>query len=58
MGYIFKLIIIGAGLAVIYGLVTGQDLNVLFANILDQAIPFAKELVRNISNFAQQALNK
>lgn len=56
MSFIFKLIVIAAGLLAIYGIVTGGDLNQLFSNAMAQALPFAKMLIANLAKFFTEAI--
>ena len=45
---LLKLITFAAGCAVIYGLATGTDLNMLFADITAQALPVIKKVIASV----------
>jgi hypothetical protein len=57
VGYIIKTLLTGAGLTAIYGLATGADLDVLFANILAEALPVITNIVAGVSHFVNEVLN-
>ena len=53
---LLKFVIFVAGCAVIYGLATGTDLNVLFADITAQAIPVLKKVIAAVWEFIRNAV--
>lgn len=52
---LLKIVIFAAGCAVIYGLATGTDLNVLFADITAQALPVIKKVIASVWEIIRSA---
>lgn len=52
---LLKIVIFSAGCAVIYGLATGTDLNVLFADITAQALPVIKKVIASVWEIIRSA---
>lgn len=55
---LLKLVTFAAGCAAIYGLATGTDLNVLFADITAQAIPVLKKVIASGWEVIRSAIGK
>lgn len=55
---IIKLVIFIAGCAVIYGLATGQDLNVLFSNLITEIKPVITEVISATYSLFKEAMGR
>jgi hypothetical protein len=56
MGSILKFIIIVAGCTALYGIATGQDLNVLFETVIKEAKPVAQEIIVGAYTLFKEAI--
>ena len=58
MSSLIKFIVFICGCAAIYGLTTGQDLNVLFEDLMEHFLPAAENLVSGIWQFMLEAIKQ
>lgn len=55
---LMKLTLLAAGCVVFYGFATGADLNELFAQVSEKAVPVAKEVFAGLMGFITDAMKK
>ena len=55
---LFKFVLLAAGCAAIYGLATGADLNELFKEITEQAVPVVQSILSEVGNWIRSAISK
>jgi hypothetical protein len=55
---LFKFVLLAAGCAAIYGLATGADLNELFKEITEKAVPVVQSILSGIWDLIRSAISK
>jgi hypothetical protein len=55
---LFKFVLLAAGCAAIYGLATGADLNELFKEITEKAVPVVQSILSGIWDLIRAAISK
>lgn len=53
-----KYIVFAFGCVAIYGIATGQDLNTLFSDAFEHALPVAKSAIQGVWTFLSELLKK